>query len=102
MKEGKEEKEEYPETIHMDCLKFGNEIQLVVNELKQAIANWPSMNSAHEGLGLIEEELDELKKIIFLKQKLRDLNKMRDEAIQLAAMAVRFAFEVCNEEVGRR
>lgn len=59
-------------------------------------------NSAHEGYGIILEELDELWEHVKTKQKRRDLEAMRKEAIQVAAMAVRFALEVCDEERGRR
>ncbi len=88
--------------VRLDKYPFAKELKLLLAELETAIQNWPAMNSAHEGLGLIDEEYDELKKDIFTKQKLRDLDHMRHEAIQLAAMGLRFAFEVCNEEVGRR
>jgi hypothetical protein len=74
----------------------------VENELKEALANWPSFNSAHEGYGVLLEEVDELKKHVWTKQKNRALAAMRKEAIQVAAMGLRFAIEVCNEETGRK
>ena len=75
------------------------EVQL---ELKSAMTYWPSLNSAHEGYGVLMEEVDELWDEIKVKQKNRDLVKMRKEAIQVAAMALRFAIEICNEERGRK
>lgn len=73
----------------------------VREELERA-AVWPPMNSAHEGYGIILEEMDELFAHVKTKQKNRDLDKMRAEAIQVAAMAIRLAHDVCNEERGRR
>lgn len=75
-----------------------NKIQ---SEVKQAVSNWPSFNSAHEGFAVLKEEVDELWECVRTKQKDRDLEKMKKEAIQVAAMAVRFANEVCSEERGR-
>lgn len=60
------------------------------------------MNSAHEGFAVMHEEFDELKAHVWMKQKNRDLPAMRAEAIQVAAMAIAFAVEICNEEKGRR
>lgn len=73
----------------------------VVTELNAAMV-WPAMNSAHEGYGVLLEEVDELWSHVKTKQKKRDLGAMRKEAIQVAAMAVRFAIEICNEERGRK
>jgi len=59
-------------------------------------------NSAHEGWSIIFEEVDELWDHVKMKQSKRDIGEMRKEAIQTAAMAIRFALDVCNEERGRR
>ncbi len=67
-----------------------------------AASRWPAMNSAHEGYGVLLEEVDELWAHVKTKQHKRDLDAMRKEAIQVAAMAIRFAYDVCNEERGRR
>lgn len=90
------------------CLAHGDkdivrEVQAAVaDELFAARLNWPEFNSAHEGFGVLREEYKELDTHVLTNQKRRDLPAMRKEAIQLAAMAMRFAIEVCNEQVGRR
>lgn len=71
-------------------------------EARSAAAKWPPFNSAHEGFAILLEEVDELKAHVWTKQKNRDIAAMRREAIQVAAMALRFATDVCNEDVGRR
>ena len=74
----------------------------VAEEVTRACAKWPPFNSAHEGFAILNEEFDELKEHVWTNQKKRDLKAMRQEAIQVAAMAVRFAMEVCDEETGRK
>lgn len=71
-------------------------------ELHNAMMAWPPFNSAHEGFAVLLEEVDELKAHVWTNQKRRDLGAMRKEAIQVAAMAMRFAIEVCNEANGRK
>lgn len=71
-------------------------------ELHKAMDLWPAFNSAHEGYAVLAEEFDELWAHVKTNQKRRDLPAMRAEAIQVAAMALRFAVEVCNEETGRK
>lgn len=73
-----------------------------VTEADRAAVMWPEFNSAHEGFAVLLEEVDELKAHVWTNQKRRDLPAMRKEAIQVAAMALRFAAEVCTEERGRK
>ncbi len=70
-------------------------------EIDRATSQWPPFHSAHEGYAVLLEEVDELKKHVWTNQKRRDLEAMKKEAIQVAAMAIRFAIEVCSEEKGR-
>jgi len=74
----------------------------VLVEVRAATLNWAPFNSAHEAYAVLLEEVRELEFATFLKQADRDLGEMRREAIQVAAMAIRYAAEVCNEETGRK
>lgn len=74
----------------------------VQEEVEKATSKWPPINSAHEGYGLIMEELKELEEHVFMKQTKRDLDEMKKEAIQVAAMAVRFAHDVIDGGRGRK
>lgn len=78
------------------------EIDMAWRELQKCLTNWPTFNSAHEGFAVLKEEVDELWEHVKTNQKKRDLPAMKKEAIQIAAMALRFAHEVCNEERGRK
>jgi hypothetical protein len=77
-------------------------LKQVEAEVRQAMSNWPPFNSAHEGFAVLHEEFDELKEHVWKNQKKQDLDAMKKEAIQVAAMAVRFAIEVCGEDSGRK
>ena len=72
------------------------------SEVARAEENWPPMNSAHEAYAILLEEVDELKAHVWTNQKRRDLPAMRKEAIQVAAMAIRFVRDVCDEQGGTK
>ena len=71
-------------------------------EAQDGYLKWGAVNSAHEAYAVMAEEVDELWDHVKTKQKNRDLGAMRKEAIQVAAMAIRFAAEVADERRGRR
>lgn len=71
-------------------------------EVTNATAQWPPFNSAHEAFAVLMEEIDELWDHVKTHQTQRDLEAMKKEATQVAAMAVRFISEVCTEEKGRK
>ena len=70
-------------------------------ELTQAIQRFAPFNSAHEGFAVLKEEVDELWDEVKAKQGARDVDKMRKEAIQVAAMAMRFVIDVCDAQRGQ-
>lgn len=72
-----------------------------VDEAVKAGTMWPPFNSAHEGFAILMEEFEELKAHVWMNQKRRDLPAMRAEAIQVAAMAIRFAKDVIDDGRGR-
>jgi len=74
----------------------------IQNEVAIAEAKWPPLNSAHEAYAVLLEEVDELWDHVKTNQKRRDLPSMRAEAIQVAAMAVRFVRDICDGEKGRK
>lgn len=65
-------------------------------ELWKAINKFKPMNSAHEGYAVLAEEVEELWEQVRGKQGLRDVSAMRAEAVQVAAMAIRFIVDVCD------
>lgn len=68
---------------------------LVQEELRTALSRFPAFNSAHEGLAVLMEELEELKAEVFRQPQDRSIARMYQEAIQVAAMAIRFMVDVC-------
>lgn len=88
-----------PQEMEQDY-RVGNALADVVDELMGALEKFPPMNSAHEGYAVLDEEMDELWDHVKTKQGERDIEKMRKEAVQVAAMALRFIADVCHDEKG--
>lgn len=76
--------------------KLDDIIRDIEMELGRATMLFGPFKSCHEGKSIIEEEFDELWDEI--KMKKRNKKAMREEATQLAAMAIRFIYDLCTEE----
>jgi hypothetical protein len=91
--------EQSPEEMELD-FRVGTVLAQVTDELHTAMTNFPVFNSAHEGYAVLAEEVDELWDHVKMKQGSRDIDAMRKEAVQIAAMAIRFATDICHDEKG--
>jgi hypothetical protein len=80
----------------MATANFDQALDSVAREANQAMERFPPFHSAHEGYSVILEELDELWGHVKVNAKHRDGEAMRKEAIQVAAMALRFVIDVCD------
>ena len=70
-------------------------VALATAELERACRKFPAgFHSGHEGYAVIHEELDELWDAV----KHDDATACRAEAVQVAAMALRYLVELCDEE----
>lgn len=78
-------------------MKTAKDFQRIYKELQSAREKFPDFNSAHEGWAIIKEELDELWEVVKENQATNGRNaRLRKEAIQVAAMAVRFLQDMKN------
>lgn len=82
-------------------IALGLAINDVSQEIMSARGKFGAFHSAHEGFAVALEEVDELWEHVKRKQGERDLDAMRHEAIQAAAMFAAFAAECCGEKSGR-
>ena len=71
-------------------------ISEVVVELAEARERYEPFYSAHEGYAVLLEEVDELWAEVKKRPTERNVERMREEALQIAAMAVRFIQDVCD------
>jgi hypothetical protein len=69
----------------------------ILDELHSAEKKFGGFASAHEGYAVILEELDELWDEIKSDKEPGAVERMRTEAIQIAAMAVKFIKTVCSQ-----
>ena len=79
-------------------IEVNESIEDVFKEIKRAFNKYKPMNSAHEGYAILIEEVDELWDEVRVKDSVRDKQKMRAEAMQVAAMAIRFMVDVCGDD----
>jgi hypothetical protein len=76
---------------------YARQLRDVAHELDRAIRKFKRFNSAHEGIAVLREEYLELEREVFKRAKKRKLAKMREEAMQCAAMAIRFMTDVTDK-----
>lgn len=79
-------------------LKIRNILMEVMEEYRNASLKFKPFNSAHEGYAVIKEEVDELWEEVKKKKSDRKDTAMRAEALQIAAMGLRFVLDVCDKE----
>ncbi len=72
----------------------------VNDELFRATGSFKPFHNAHEGYAVVKEEVDELWDAIKTKGIAPEV--IRKEAIQIAAMAIRFVLDVCDACPGER
>ena len=68
----------------------------VRKELAKARNGHAPMHGPHEGYAVILEEVEELWAEV--KKKKRDFELMKNECIQIAAMAIKFYEDICEKE----
>ena len=69
----------------------------IKEEYKQAIQTNPAFHSPHEGLAVIEDQFEDLKRQVFMPRSRRSTDEMRKEAVQIACMAIRFIVD-CTQD----
>lgn len=77
-----------------------NKLEILIKELRQemkkAVAQHGPFPTCHHGHSVILEEVDEL--FAEIKANRGDLGPARREAIQIATVAIRYAFDLCFHE----
>jgi len=71
-------------------------VDQVVKEYYRAADRYSDFVNGHEGYAVLNEELDELWDEIKKQPRDRDVDLMSREAVQVAAMAIRFIVDVCG------
>ena len=79
---------------------FSEAIAEMGTEYFNATKRYPPMCSAHEGFAILKEEVDELWEEVKKKPSRVDQEALRQECIQVGAMAIRFYTDVCRGIAG--
>ena len=77
---------------HVRLVRIMNE---VLAEAQRATAKHAPMRSPHEGISVLREEFEELWDHV--KADTGETKEAREEAIQVAAMAVRYIHDLCDD-----
>ena len=79
----------------------GDSLNRIAAEVERAKRHGELFASLHEAYAVILEELDELWEEVKKKACNREHEKMYKEAVQIAAMGMRFAVDICLDDQGR-
>jgi len=74
--------------------KLNQAMREVLIEFARAQEKFPTFSSPHEGYAVLLEEVDELWDIVKRQYADRPKEEMRKEAMQVAAMALRFMYDL--------
>ena len=77
---------------------YGHVLRAVDAEISRAAQSYPSFHSQHEGYAVLKEESDELWDRIKASKGLKSDGVTAVEAVQVAAMAVRFVLDLCDPD----
>ena len=69
--------------------------KLIEEEVKRADDRYFPFRSNHEGISVLREEFEELWDEIKLSKNVIGNKRMQEEAVQVAAMAVKFIRDLC-------
>lgn len=72
-------------------------IELILEEYRNAVGRYPKFHSPHEGYAILLEEVDELWEEVRRSPSRYEPAAVRAEAIQVAAMALRFLTDCVDE-----
>lgn len=75
-------------------MNFDLAMNLVHKEYDRAVATNKPFASCWEGYAVLEEEFEELKAEVFKSPKKRDMARIREELVQVAAMGVRYIADI--------
>ena len=85
-----------PETVH----HIAEVLAAVELEVVKACGKFgPDYHSAHEAYAVLLEEVDEFKDWVWRKREERVRPDMVGELVQVAAVAVKFAAQLCREHL---
>jgi len=75
-------------------LEVVDELMMLKSKVDDPNHPFADLHSPHHGYALLLEEMDELWEEIRKKNQFRDLEAMREEAMQIAALAIRFMVDL--------
>ena len=68
----------------------------VLQEFERTNCTEPPLNSTHAGLSMIEQELDQLRQLVYAEDRTPEAReRMAEAAVRASARCIRFVHDVC-------